>query len=96
MRTIKFKGKSLMNGQWVTGDLAHSLDGKLNILGLLKKKMAEWVLPGYFKLTPPPSASSPASPIRMARRFMKATYCGPTSIRSVVPKPTSMTIITAR
>ena len=38
MRTIKFKGKSLMNGQWVSGDLAHSLDGKLNIWVLLKKK----------------------------------------------------------
>ena len=33
MRTIKFKAKRQDNGQWVTGDLAHSLDGKLNILG---------------------------------------------------------------
>lgn len=34
MRTIKFKGKSLMNGQWVSGDLVHSLlDGKSNIFG---------------------------------------------------------------
>ena len=38
MRTIKFKGKSLMNGQWVTGDLAHSLDGKLNILGFVEEE----------------------------------------------------------
>ena len=32
MRTIKFKGKRLDNGEWVVGDLAHSLDGTLNIL----------------------------------------------------------------
>lgn len=38
MRTIKFKGKSLMNGQWVSGDLAHSLDGKLNILGFVEEE----------------------------------------------------------
>ena len=38
MRTIKFKGKNLMNGQWVSGDLAHSLDGKLNILGFVEEE----------------------------------------------------------
>lgn len=38
MSTIKFKGKSLMNGQWVSGDLAHSLDGKLNILGFVEEE----------------------------------------------------------
>lgn len=27
-----------MNGQWVTGDLAHSLDGKLNILGFVEEE----------------------------------------------------------
>ena len=32
MRTIKFKGKRRDNGEWVSGDLTHSLDGKLNIL----------------------------------------------------------------
>lgn len=32
MRTIKFKGKRRDNGEWVSGDLAHSLDGNLNIL----------------------------------------------------------------
>lgn len=37
MRTIKFKGKSLMNGQWFSGDLTHSLDGKLNILGFVEE-----------------------------------------------------------
>ena len=37
MRKIKFKGKSLMNGQWFSGDLAHSLDGKLNILGFVEE-----------------------------------------------------------
>lgn len=38
MRTIKFKGKSLMYGQWVSGDFAHSLDGKLNILGFVEEE----------------------------------------------------------
>lgn len=32
MRTIKFKGKRRDNGEWVSGDLAHSLNGNLNIL----------------------------------------------------------------
>ena len=27
-----------MNGQWVSGDLAHSLDGKLNILGFVEEE----------------------------------------------------------
>lgn len=35
MRTIKFKGKRRDNGEWVSGDLAHSLDGNLNILGFV-------------------------------------------------------------
>lgn len=33
IENIKFKAKRLDNGQWVSGDLAHSLDGKINILG---------------------------------------------------------------
>lgn len=32
MRTIRFKGKRRDNGEWVSGDLAHSLNGNLNIL----------------------------------------------------------------
>ena len=27
-----------MNGQWVSGDFAHSLDGKLNILGFVEEE----------------------------------------------------------
>nr|DAI13838.1 MAG TPA: hypothetical protein [Caudoviricetes sp.] len=27
MRTIRFKGKRRDNGEWVSGDLAHSLNG---------------------------------------------------------------------
>ena len=38
MRKIKFKGKSLINGKWVSGDLAHSLDGKLNIFGFVEEE----------------------------------------------------------
>lgn len=34
---IKFKAKSLDNGKWVKGDLAHSLDGGLNILGFTRE-----------------------------------------------------------
>ena len=37
IRTIKFKAKRQDNEQWVTGDLAHSLDGKLNILGFVEE-----------------------------------------------------------
>lgn len=38
MRTIKFKAKRKGKGQWVSGDLAHSLDGKLNILGFVEEE----------------------------------------------------------
>lgn len=36
MRTIKFKAKKQDNGQWIIGDLAHSFDGKLYILGFVE------------------------------------------------------------
>lgn len=52
MRTIKFKGKSLMNGQWVTGDLAHSLDGKLNILGFVEEEDGRMGFTGVFQVDP--------------------------------------------
>lgn len=38
MRTIKFKAKRKGNGQWVSGDLTHSLDGNLNILGFVEEE----------------------------------------------------------
>lgn len=34
---IKFKAKRLDNGKWVKGDLAHSLDGGLNIFGFTRE-----------------------------------------------------------
>lgn len=34
---IKFKAKHLDNGEWVKGDLAHSLDGGLNIFGFTRE-----------------------------------------------------------
>lgn len=37
IRNIKFKAKRLDNGEWVKGDLAHSLDGGLNILGFTRE-----------------------------------------------------------
>lgn len=92
MRTIKFKGKSLMNGQWVTGDLAHSLDGKLNILGFVEEE-GKIGFTGAHKIDPPPSASSLASLTKTARRFMKATCCARTNIRIAVSKTTSATTI---
>ncbi len=36
-REIKFKAKRLDNGEWVKGDLAHSLDGGLNIFGFTRE-----------------------------------------------------------
>jgi uncharacterized phage protein (TIGR01671 family) len=38
MRTIKFKAKRKGQEQWVSGDLAHSLDGNLNILGFVEEE----------------------------------------------------------
>lgn len=38
MRTIKFKAKRKGKGQWVSGDLTHSLDGNLNILGFVEEE----------------------------------------------------------
>lgn len=37
MREIKFRAKRLDNGEWVKGDLAHSLDGGLNIFGFTRE-----------------------------------------------------------
>lgn len=34
---IKFKAKRLDNGEWVKGDLVHSLDGGLNIFGFTRE-----------------------------------------------------------
>ena len=50
MRKIKFKGKSLMNGQWVSGDLAHSLDGKLNIFGFVEEEEGKIGFTGAHKI----------------------------------------------
>ena len=52
MRKIKFKGKSLINGQWVSGDLAHSLDGKLNIFGFVEEEDGKIGFTGAHKIDP--------------------------------------------
>lgn len=96
MRTIKFKGKSLMNGQWFSGDLAHSLEGKLNILGFVEEEDGRMGFTGVFQVDPSTVCQFTGFTDKNGKEVMKATYCGPTSIRSVVPKPTSMIIITAR
>ena len=50
MRKIKFKGKSLINGQWVSGDLTHSLDGKLNIFGFVEEEDGKIGFTGAHKI----------------------------------------------
>ena len=47
MKTIKFKAKRLDNGEWVSGDLAHSLDGNLNILGFVTDNGADGFTGAY-------------------------------------------------
>ena len=42
MENIKFKAKRLDNGEWVKGDLAHSLDGGLNILGFTRENGVDY------------------------------------------------------
>lgn len=37
IENIKFKAKRLDNGEWVKGDLAHFLDGGLNIFGFTRE-----------------------------------------------------------
>ena len=39
---IKFKAKRLDNGEWVKGDLAHFLDGGLNILGFTRENGVDY------------------------------------------------------
>ena len=39
---IKFKAKRLDNGEWVKGDLAHSLDGGLNIFGFTRENGVDY------------------------------------------------------
>jgi uncharacterized phage protein (TIGR01671 family) len=41
-----------MNGQWVTGDLAHSLDGKLNIFGFVEEEEGKIGFTGAHKIDP--------------------------------------------
>ena len=41
-----------MNGQWVSGDLVHSLDGKLNILGFVEKEEGKIGFTGAHKIDP--------------------------------------------
>lgn len=42
LRNIKFKAKRLDNGEWVKGDLAHSLDGGLNIFGFTRENGVDY------------------------------------------------------
>lgn len=42
VENIKFKAKRLDNGEWVKGDLAHSLDGGLNIFGFTRENGVDY------------------------------------------------------
>ena len=41
-----------MNGQWFSGDLAHSLDGKLNIFGFVEEEDSRMGFTGVFQVDP--------------------------------------------
>lgn len=95
MRTIKFKAKRKGKGQWVSGDLAHSLDGNLNILGFVEEE-GKIGFTGAHQIDPDTVCQFTGFLDRTARRFTRATCCGRTYIRSVVSETMRMTIITAR
>lgn len=42
LRNIKFKAKRLDNGEWIKGDLVHSLDGGLNIFGFTRENGVDY------------------------------------------------------
>lgn len=52
IENIKFKAKCLDNGEWVTGDLAHSLDGKINILGFVEEDDGRMGFTGAYQIAP--------------------------------------------
>lgn len=69
MRTIKFKGKSVEDGQWNYGDLSH-VAGQT----LIKNNPCRDGRPKFtFVVDPRLSVSSRASMIRTARKFMRVT-----------------------
>ena len=41
-----------MDGQWYSGDLAHSLDGKLNILGFVEEEEGKMGFTGVHQIAP--------------------------------------------
>lgn len=51
MRPIKFKAQKQCDGQWVAGDFARSLDGKLHILGFVEEG-GRIVLTGAYQIIP--------------------------------------------
>lgn len=52
IENIKFRAKRLDNGQWVSGDLAHSLDGKINILGFVEEDDGRMGFTGAYQIAP--------------------------------------------
>lgn len=52
MRTIKFKAKRLDNGEWVSGDLSHSLVGNLDILGFVEEEDGRIGFTGAYPIDP--------------------------------------------
>ena len=78
MRTIKFRGKKLTNGVWAYGSLVYLDENGAAIYVQTDNGSAKVMDLVY--VDPIPYASSPASSIRTARRFMRATCCGQTNI----------------
>lgn len=52
IENIKFRAKRLDNGQWVSGDSAHSLDGKINILGFVEEDDGRMGFTGAYQIAP--------------------------------------------
>lgn len=89
MRTIKFKGKRLDNGEWLEGYYRGDNEGKAFISRIKRPPLS-------FEVAPATVCQFIGFLDKTARRFTRVTCCVRTNIRSVVPKTTSMTIITAR
>lgn len=52
IENIKFRAKRLDNGQWVSGDLVHSLDGNLDILGFVVEEDGRMGFTGAYPIDP--------------------------------------------